>query len=290
MISRSTSGAGVAKAQIARSAATRIFETPMPVKRIQLGGTFVDLCDRAVALDLIRSRFHTHATSPLFIASANLDHIHHFSRRHRGKDLFLETSLTGDGAQWLVLLDGMPLVWAASLMTVWPWDQIAGSDLLPEALSLAASMKVRVGFLGGQSEMHKRLRFVLSQRYPRLDVGGMWAPSRSELDDPARSAALASQVRKAGIDLLVVGLGKPRQEEWLARHGLAAGIRVGLAFGAAADFLAGTAQRAPRGFQRAGLEWFYRLVHEPKRLSRRYLIEGPPALYHLARESSVHPR
>jgi exopolysaccharide biosynthesis WecB/TagA/CpsF family protein len=81
-----------------------------------------------------------------------------------------------------------------------------------------------------------------------------------------------------------VSLGKPRQEIWCARYAAASGAKVCLAFGAAPDFIAGTVSRAPEVLRASGLEWLYRLWLEPRRLARRYLLQGPPALFHLLRD------
>ena len=109
----------------------------------------------------------------------------------------------------------------------------------------------------------------------------MWSPDRNELDTD--SAAIAEAIRAAGTDILVVSLGKPRQEKWVTEFGRATRARLLLPFGASVDFLAGTRRRAPDWMQRFGLEWLYRLSREPRRLARRYLIQGPPALVHLVR-------
>lgn len=100
---------------------------------------------------------------------------------------------------------------------------------------------------------------------------------RAGIDERDSACRLAERVREADVDLLIVGLGKPRQELWIDRYGAASGARVLLAFGAAADFLSGTVKRAPKQFQDLGLEWLYRLGTEPRRLAHRYLVDGPSA-------------
>jgi exopolysaccharide biosynthesis WecB/TagA/CpsF family protein len=129
----------------------------------------------------------------------------------------------------------------------------------------------------------------LTNLLPSLKVNGYWAPSRADLLDPVRAQGLARGVRAAGVDLLVVGLGKPRQEAWIQRYALQSGARVLLAFGAATDFLAGTVARAPEWARNAGVEWLYRFTREPRRLARRYWVQGPPALWHLRTASRILP-
>lgn len=220
---------------------------------------------------------------PLFVASANLDHLHHFGSGSPHAGMFDDR----DRADWLVLLDGMPLVWTARRLTGEPCEQLAGSDLLPLLLAVAERRSATLGVFGGAPDMHAALRSALVRRFPALPVAGMWAPDRSDLSDPRRAAGWAERVRAAGVDLLVVALGKPHAEVWLHSHGPDTGAHVALQFGAACDFLAGRARRAPRTLQHAGLEWLFRLSREPRRLSRRYLVNGPADLVHLLRDSEV---
>ncbi len=258
----------------------------VPALRMRLGGAAVDLLRRDQLLAAVEATLCSPAP-PLFIASANLDHLHHFGQGSGRAGLFEQAQA---GGRWLVLLDGMPLVWAARRLTGRNWEQLAGSDLLPAMLTAATDLGAGVGFLGGSPATQQALSSVLRERLPGLRIAGGWSPPRHEVNDPQASQRLARRIREAGVDLLVVGLGKPRQELWLAEHGSATGARVALAFGAAMDFVAGTVRRAPPGWRRAGLEWFYRLAHEPLRLAPRYLLRGPPALAMLIRTQFASAR
>lgn len=237
---------------------------------VRLAGLRVDLCERDYVLNEVHRRLSGRNTVPLFLASANLDHIHHFKAASGRSDLFAATA----DSEWLVLPDGMPVVWTVRRLTGQRWAQLAGADLLPDLLDVAACASARVGFLGGTPEMHARLATVLQGARSGVTVAGYWAPPRQVLFNPRASGNLAADIRSSQVDLLVVSLGKPRQEQWLAMYGVACGVRAAAAFGAASDFLAGTSPRAPRPLRRAGLEWMYRLVREPRRLWRRYLVEG----------------
>lgn len=249
------------------------------VRRVRIGGQPIDLLQHeqltaAVGQALDGSR------PPLLLASANLDHVYRF---HGDADLF-ET--TGRG-QWLVLLDGMPVVWAARRLTGVAWDRLAGADLLPDLLTLAEARGASVGFLGGTDGLRGPLNVALREGWPDLRVAGHWTPSREVVLHTAASHMLSCEIRDARTDVLVVGLGKPRQEQWMARHAAHTGARVTAAFGAAAEFVAGTQRRAPSAVSVAGAEWLYRLAHEPRRLARRYLAEGPVALARVARDHEV---
>lgn len=247
--------------------------------RVYLGGAAVDLREASDVVTAVRTRLgRTSQGPPLAVASANLDHVHHFGTGGASRD---GLDAEGNAPVWLILLDGVPLARRAASLTGTLWPRLAGSDLLPELLAAARAARARVGFLGGFPETHERLAAVLARGYEELRVAGFWAPAREDLSDPKAAAALAGDIRRARVDLLVVSLGKPRQELWIQRHALASGARVLLAFGAASEFLAGSATRAPLWARRSGMEWLYRLVREPRRLWRRYCVQAPAALWRI---------
>jgi len=251
--------------------------------RVRLGGCPVDLVDRHDALERIEGQLSGHPDRPLGVVSVNLDHLHYFGTGATEPP----PGDTDDGIQWLDLIDGAPLVWQAERLTGKTWPRLAGSDLAGPILDLAEARGESVGFLGGSAETHALLREKLAAERPGLRISGLWAPSRDDIDDPRRAHDLALQIAAADTDVLVVCLGKPRQEHWISQHGVASGARMLLAFGAVVDFLAGRIVRAPKLFAEHGLEWAWRLMHEPRRLARRYLVQGPPAYRALRRASLV---
>jgi exopolysaccharide biosynthesis WecB/TagA/CpsF family protein len=253
-----------------------------PVPRITLGGVAVDLAERDDVLGAVRRRLTEPSAAPLLLASANLQHVGVFR-----PDGPLGSVFGRSAHEWLVLLDGAPLARRAARLTRRRWPRLTGADLLPDLLATAAETASRVGFLGGAPDLGARLRAECARRWPDLVVAGHWSPSRADLEDAERLGALVADVRAVGVALLVVGLGKPRQEQWLEAWSTPAGIRVGLAFGAAAEFLAGTQARAPRWARRAGVEWLWRLARDPARLARRYLVEGPGEWWRVQRDSAA---
>ncbi len=253
-----------------------------PVRAI-LGGTPVDLMTRPEAVATILSAARSVRPVPLAVASANLDHIHHFGSRGRWRSVLEETSKV----EWLTLLDGHPLVMEAARLAGKAWPRLAGSDLIEELLDQAQESGISVGFLGGTSSAHEQLQRQLSERWPRLVVAGMWAPERSAIVERDHARELAQTVRSAGTQLLFVGLGKPRQELWIAEYGAITGAAVLLAFGASADFVAGISKRAPRWISDVGMEWLWRLVQEPRRLANRYLVQEPSAYADLRRNAAL---
>ena len=241
--------------------------------RMAIRGNVIERHTTEDVVDIVASRLQSPTGGGLAVGSVNLDHIHHFVN----DDVFRHQP----ALDWLLLADGMPLAWRGQLLTAAPWPRVAGADLLPRLLIHAEDHGYRVGFLGGTAQTHERLTRQLARRYPDVIVSGMWSPDREQLE--THSDEIAASIRAANTDILVVCLGKPRQEQWVAQHGSATSAKVFLPFGGAADFLAGTTRRAPRWMQLSGLEWLYRLSREPRRLARRYLVEGPASLMHLVR-------
>lgn len=257
-------------------------------QRVTLCGAAVDLTDLATVVGTITAPRGPATGPPLAVVSVNLDHVHHFGTGGRWHGVIEQAEARGDLA-WLSLLDGAPLVARAEAVTRRTWPRLAGSDLADPVLDGAAARGLSVGFLGGSAATHERLRAVLAESRPTLRVSGTWAPSRAVVSDPVASRALAEEIRASRTDLLVVGLGKPRQELWVAEHGHLTGAHRLLAFGAVVDFLAGEVSRAPRWMADHGLEWSYRLAREPRRLARRYLVDGPVALARLRSPEQAAP-
>lgn len=270
----------------------------MPESRVDLAGIVIDLFDEDSALAHILDRA-THPpmesghSIPVSVVSANLDHLAQFGRGSRWEGTLgdsLHPTVTGRGRmEWLTLLDGAPLVNRANRLTGRTWPRLAGSDLIGPLLDGAAAAGLSVGFLGGSPAVQQTLSRELPLTRPSLTIAGLWSPDRSTLIDPVASRDLARAIRVASPDILVVGLGKPRQELWMAQYGALTGARVLLAFGAVVDFLAGSVQRAPRWVAENGLEWAWRLALEPRRLARRYLVDDPPSLLRIQRDATLIP-
>ncbi|ULN48666.1 WecB/TagA/CpsF family glycosyltransferase [Mycolicibacterium goodii] len=251
-------------------------------------GTVVTRYTAAEVIALVASLTAISGSPQLAIGSVNLDHLHHF----RSETVDGDDDACGDGdggPQWLWLADGAPVAWRGSRLVAGTWPRVTGADLLEPILDVSVQNDVQVGFLGGTAAMHRRLKRQLAQRYPDAAPAGFWSPSRSVVESPGASAELAAEIRATGVRVLVVGLGKPRQERWVQQHAAETGATVFLAFGAAADFLAGVVDRAPDFYRQNGLEWLYRLRQEPQRLARRYLVQGPPALLRLRHADLVMP-
>lgn len=169
----------------------------------------------------------------------------------------------------LVLCDGTPLVWASRWLGNPLPERVAGSDLVPLLVKIAAERGYRVYFLGGASEATAKAIERLRKQYPALVIAGAYSPPFSALLDMDHEE-IRRRVAAARPDMLFVSFGCPKQEKWIAMHYRALGVPVCIGVGGTIDFLAGRLARAPRWMQQTGTEWVFRLVQEPRRLLKRY--------------------
>lgn len=185
------------------------------------------------------------------------------------KDALLRRMI--DSAEY-VLADGMPLVWISKLFRRPLPEKVSGSDFVPRLCRRAAEEGRSVFFAGGSEASLKNACARLREQYPGLRVDGCSPPMGFE-QDPAQVGALCRTIRRAAPDILVVCLGCPKQERFVYEYRQQYGVPVSVCAGATVDFLSGAVKRCPAWMSRAGLEWFYRFLQEPKRLFRRYFIE-----------------
>lgn len=173
----------------------------------------------------------------------------------------------------LCTADGVPVVWAQRALGHRAASRVYGPELMRRLLAQAEESGWRVAFYGGKPGRLVRLLRHLRTDYPALDVVYAKSPPFRTLS-PAEDVAQCAELRRARPDLVFIGLGCPKQERFMAEHkGRIPGVQLGV--GAAFDFLAGAVPQAPRWLQRAGLEWLFRLIQEPRRLAGRYLKTNP---------------
>ncbi len=226
---------------------------------------------------------------PAYVVTPNVDHVVRASRDPAYANLVAGAAL--------VLADGQPIVWASRLLGRPLKERVPGSDLLPRLCAFAAERGLRVFLLGGAPGRDggpcaaEAARDVLVRRHPGLQVVGIHCPPYGFEADAALRERAVEIVRDARPQIVFVGLGSPKQEQWIAanqeRYGPAVSFGVGISF----SFVAGHVRRAPRWMQRIGLEWLHRLMQEPGRLWRRYLVQGwtflPLVLRGIARRRRV---
>ncbi|SEG73555.1 N-acetylglucosaminyldiphosphoundecaprenol N-acetyl-beta-D-mannosaminyltransferase [Nonomuraea solani] len=207
------------------------------------------------------------------IVTANVDIVRAATRDPRLAELVA-------GAE-LVVADGMPVVWAARIAGLRMPDRVTGASLVFTLTERAAREGRSVFLLGGEPGVAQMAGEVLAARYPGLRVAGSYAPPFGFDQDPGGMEKTVVTVRTAAPDLVLVGLGFPKQERVIAalRPGLPHAWYLGC--GAGIPMAAGHFRRAPRALQHVGGEWLFRLALEPRRLVRRYLRDDLPFAFGL---------
>lgn len=200
-----------------------------------------------------------------FIVTPNIDHIIKLQRDAEFREVYKHADL--------VLADGVPLLWAASFLGTPLKEKISGSDLFPKLCEVAAQKGWRLFFMGGREGAADKAAEVLTQRYSGLNVAGTYCPPLGFEKDDAENKKIVGLIRAVKPDILFVGLGAPKQEKWICRHKDRYQVPVSIGIGVSFEFVAGMVRRAPVWMQKAGLEWFWRLMMEPGRLWKRYLVD-----------------
>jgi N-acetylglucosaminyldiphosphoundecaprenol N-acetyl-beta-D-mannosaminyltransferase len=170
--------------------------------------------------------------------------------------------------------DGMPLVWVGRWQGQRKMDRVYGPDLMLAVIEASEKAGWRHFFYGGANGTAELLKAKLLSRFPKLQVVGTYEPPFRPLNDGEQNF-LREQIRAARPDMMWVGLSTPKQERFMAEYLAKLDVTLMAGVGAAFDFHAGKVRQAPRWMQRSGLEWFYRLCSEPRRLWKRYLKNNP---------------
>jgi N-acetylglucosaminyldiphosphoundecaprenol N-acetyl-beta-D-mannosaminyltransferase len=226
-------------------------------------GSCVNIINYSDACDRILNWAHTRQSHYIIAANVHVIMTAYWNRSYR--------HIVNQAA--LITPDGMPLVWALRRLGWSAATRVYGPDLMLECCQRAAQEKVSIYLYGGTDIMLQKLQENLLARFPALRIAGTHAPPFRELTDE-ETAADIDLIHQSGAAIVFVALGCPKQEIWMAQHQdklQAVMIGVGAAFG----FHSGTVSQAPRWMMHLGLEWFYRLGTEPKRLWQRYLINNP---------------
>jgi N-acetylglucosaminyldiphosphoundecaprenol N-acetyl-beta-D-mannosaminyltransferase len=169
--------------------------------------------------------------------------------------------------------DGMPLVWALHWLGQSSAQRVYGPDATEALLAAAETAGVPVGFYGTSQAVLNLLIAAVRRMNPNLNIVFFESPPFRTLT-PEEDAAAVERIASSGARLLFVGLGCPKQENWIMEHvGRVPAVMLGV--GAAFDFLAGIKPQAPRWMMHSGLEWVFRFITEPRRLGMRYVKHNP---------------
>ncbi len=200
-----------------------------------------------------------------YVVTPNVDHVVKIEKDLEFRKIYEDADL--------ILTDGTPLMWIAESLGCPIKEKIPGADMLPKVCEMAAKEGLTVFLFGAAEGVAKTAKRKLIQKYPGLKIVGVYSPpmgfERNE-EEVEKAIRMINQKRP---QILVVGLGAPKQEKFIYRYREKMNFHVALPFGAAIDFEAGMVKRAPLWMRRLGLEWLFRFFQEPGRLFRRYFID-----------------
>lgn len=201
-----------------------------------------------------------------YVVTPNVDHIVIMEKDEEFARLYREADL--------ILTDGKPLIWIAKLYGTPIKEKISGSDFFPELCGRAEKKGYSVFILGAAEGVAAKAAENLQARYTNLQIAGTYSPPLGFETDEAELQKIANMICASKPTILAVSLGSPKGEKFLYQHKEEYGVPLGISIGATIDFEAGNVKRAPKWMSDHGLEWFYRMVKEPKRLAKRYFVDA----------------
>jgi N-acetylglucosaminyldiphosphoundecaprenol N-acetyl-beta-D-mannosaminyltransferase len=204
-------------------------------------------------------------TKPRIVITPNVDHLIKARKDKEFKKIYDNADLS--------VPDGVPLLWAAKFLGTPLVERVNGTDLFETLCAHAARRGYRVFFLGAAPGIAAQAAQRLKKQNPSLQVVGTYSPPFDFFNSFSENQAIEGMIREARPDILFVGLGAPKQEKWIYRHKHKLQVPVSIGIGASFEYVAGVTARAPRWMQRVGLEWLYRILENPSRYWRRYIME-----------------
>lgn len=231
--------------------------------RLRLMNTEIDNLTMDETLDAIDSLIKEDNCS--YVVTPNVDHIVQLEKNEELKRAYENASL--------ILTDGKPLIWISNWYKTPIKEKISGSDLFPRVCDLAAKKGYTMYLLGAAEGVADKAAKNLIDKYKGLNIVGTYSPPFGFEKDKVELKKIERQIQEVHPDILIVGLGCPKQEKYMYHHCKELGVPISFGLGASIDFEAGNIKRAPKWMSEHGLEWLYRITQDPKRLAKRYLVD-----------------
>lgn len=200
-----------------------------------------------------------------YVVTPNVDHVVKIEKDLEFRKIYEEADL--------ILTDGTPLMWIAESLGCPIKEKIPGADMLPKVCEMAAKEGHTIFLFGAGEGVAEAAKRKLTKKYPGLKIVGVYSPPMGFERDKKEVEKAIQIINQHSPQILVVGLGSPKQEKFIYRYREKIDFHVALPFGAAIDFEAGMVKRAPSWMRRLGLEWLFRFFQEPGRLFKRYFID-----------------
>ena len=231
--------------------------------RMRLMNTEIDNLTMDETLDAIDSLIKEDNCS--YVVTPNVDHIVQLEKDEELKRVYENASL--------ILTDGKPLIWISNWYKTPIKEKISGSDLFPRVCELAAKKGYTMYLLGAAEGVADKAAKNLMDKYKGLNIVGTYSPPFGFEKDKVELKKIERQIQEVHPDILIVGLGCPKQEKYMYHHCKELDVPISFGLGASTDIEAGNIKRAPRWMSEHGLEWLYRITQHPKRLAKRYLVD-----------------
>lgn len=200
-----------------------------------------------------------------YVVTPNVDHIVRLEKDEELQKVYKNASL--------ILTDGKSLIWISKWYKTPIKEKISGSDLFPRVCQLAANKNYTMYLLGAAEGVADTAARNLMKKYPGLNIVGTYSPPFGFEKNEQEMNKIKAQIQDVHPDILIVGLGCPKQEKFMYYHCKELGVPISFGLGASIDFEAGNIKRAPKWMSNHGLEWLYRFSKEPKRLFKRYFVD-----------------
>ena len=234
--------------------------------RINICGVMIDNYSMQETLEVIDTLIAK--KEPSFFVTPNVDHIIKLQSNSEFQTIYKHAALSLADSAWVLLVGKF-------LKTPFK-EKLSGSDVMPELCRHSVQKGYKLFLLGGREGAAAKAKQVLETLYPSINIVGAYCPPFGFEKDEAENKKIVEMIKTSKPDILFVGLGAPKQENWIFKHYREINVPVSCGIGVTIEFMAGMVKRAPVWMQKIGLEWFWRLLMEPGKLWKRYLIEDLP--------------
>lgn len=231
--------------------------------RMKFMNTEVDSLNMPEVLDRIDKLIQIKKNS--YVVTPNVDHIVQLEKDSELQKVYKNADL--------ILADGKPLIWISNYYKTPIKEKVSGSDLFPLLCEMAGKKGYKMFFLGAAKGVAARAATNLKKRYSNLEVAGVYSPPFGFEENEEEVEKILQMIIKSNVDILIVGLGAPKQEKFIFKYHDRLNVPISLGLGASLDFEAGNIKRAPKWMQKSGLEWLFRITQDPRRMFKRYIID-----------------
>ncbi|MDZ7960111.1 MAG: WecB/TagA/CpsF family glycosyltransferase [Aulosira sp. DedQUE10] len=238
--------------------------------RINICGVEID----KYSFDEVIIQIVNHALSrsnPEYVVTPNAMHILTLQKDAYFREIYRQA--------FLVVPDGVSLLWAAKFLQTPLNGRVNGTDLFEKICAVAAEKGLKIFLLGGRQGAAEQAKQKLKARHPNLSIVGTYCPPYGFENQPEELASINSKIKSASPDILFVGLGAPKQEKWIVQHYQELDVPISIGIGVSFELVADMVRRAPVWMQKTGLEWLFRLIVEPSRLWKRYILGNPTFIW-----------